>query len=159
MKAGANYIVFGILIFLMLVFYQKYLLQAKTNDGSVTDYGFFLLEKTSSFIPYFSLNTSVDDLLSKVTKSSMIKKVMISNGLEGVVDVDSMSSLVRGTVSKMINQQLTGKETVLSVLETYVDGIQEPTIKGLIVAVLFITIFSFLNLAFFALNIITIPLG
>ena len=158
-KAGANYIVFGVLIFLMLVFYQKYLLQAKANDGSIMDYGFFLLEKTSSFIPYFSLNTSVDDLLAKVTKGPMLKKLMVSNGLDGLVDVGSMSFMVRDSLGKMINQKLTGKETVLSVLETYVNGIQEPTVRGLIVAIMFIAIFSFLNLVFFALNIITIPLG
>ncbi len=155
-KAGANYIVFGILLFLMLIFYQTYLLETKTQNTSLTDYSFFILEKTSSFIPYFSLNTTVDDLLTKTTQNPAIQSYFGSSGLMGLVDVNSMA---RDNLGKIINQNLTGKETLLTLLKNYISNITNPTIKGLILGILLISIFSLLNLTFFALNLITVPIG
>ena len=158
-KAGANYIVFGILIFIMLVFYQKFLLENKNTQISMTNYSFFILEKSSSFIPYFSLNSPVDNLLDKTIETPAIKGYLASSGIVSLLGPEGTKSMLKDNLGKMIGQTLTGKESILEIMKNYVNSISDPTIRAVILGVLFFLIFSFLNLAFFALNLIAIPLG
>ena len=125
----------------------------------MTNYSFFILEKSSSFIPYFSLNSPVDNLLDKTIETPAIKGYLASSGIVSLLGPEGTKSMLKDNLGKMIGQTLTGKESILEIMKNYVNSISDPTIRAVILGVLFFLIFSFLNLAFFALNLIAIPLG
>ena len=158
-KAGSNYIVFGIIVFLMLIFYQTYVSQTKATKVSAIDYSFFFLEKISGLVPSLSFNSNVDNLIEKTTSSKAMSNYLSSSGFGGLEGLFDMKSIVRDQVGKMVNQKLTGKETILDIARNYVNGITNPTMRLFILVILIIIIFSFSNLAFFALNLLIVPIG
>jgi hypothetical protein len=143
----------------MLIFYQNYASQIKTTKISAIDYSFFLLERISNLAPSLSLNSSIDNLIEKTTSNKVMNNYLSSSSFGGLEGLSDTKSIVRNQIGKIINQKLTGKETILDIAKNYVNSITNPTIRIFILGILLIIIFSFSNLAFFALNLLIIPIG
>ena len=159
-KAGANYIVFSIIVFSMFVLYQEYTLKTQNTKFSLLDYSFFVIEKTSSFMPFKPpINNTIDNLLTNTMSNSFINNYIGVSQLGALgTNTKNINDLLKNNVSSILHIKITGQETISDIIKQYALSASTTT-KYIISAILIIIIFGICNLISILLNIIIVPLG
>jgi len=144
----------------MFVLYQEYTLKTQNTKFSLLDYSFFVIEKTSSFMPFKSpINNTIDNLLTNTMSNSFINNYIGVSQLGALgTNTKNINDLLKNNVSSILHIKITGQETISDIIKQYALSASTTT-KYIISAILIIIIFGICNLISILLNIIIVPLG